>query len=81
MAESKKKRRKAVRGEPRKKNGEWRKKKPRAKKKARKGTKGRIVSSHAVSRKAGLLYFVDGAGNVREVKAKRGGTRGHRVCR
>jgi hypothetical protein len=50
-------------------------------KKSKKKAHGEIVASHAVSRQKGFLYFVDGAGNVRKSKMKKGGTRGHRTCK
>lgn len=50
-------------------------------KKSKKKAHGEIVASHAVSRAKGFLYFVDGVGNVRRSKMKKGGTRGHRTCR
>lgn len=53
------------------------------KKRAKKSKKahGEIVASHVVTRQKGFLYFLDGSGNVRKSKMKKGGTRGHRTCR
>ena len=34
---------------------------------------GRIIAKNVVDRKAGYLYYVDGAGNVCEAKMSRGG--------
>jgi hypothetical protein len=34
---------------------------------------GKVVVSHAVKRKPGYLYYVDGKGNVCEAKMSRGG--------
>ena len=34
---------------------------------------GKVVVKHAVKRKAGYLYYVDGQGNVCEAQMKRGG--------
>ena len=50
-------------------------------KKSEKKAHGEIVASHAVTRAKGFLYFVDGSGNVRRAKMKKGGTRGHRTCK
>jgi hypothetical protein len=50
-------------------------------KKSKKKAHGEIVVSHAVTRAKGFLYFVDGSGNVRRAKMKKGGTRGHRTCK
>lgn len=42
--------------------------------------KGKLVSKTNIKRKPGYLYFVDGSGNIREVKAARGAKKGHRTC-
>jgi hypothetical protein len=34
---------------------------------------GKVIVSHAVKRKPGYLYYVDGKGNVCEAKMSRGG--------
>lgn len=42
---------------------------------------GKIVVKKAVKRKAGMLYYLDGQGNVRESKMnRRGGKKGRKVC-
>lgn len=41
---------------------------------------GTIVNKSVVKRKKGYLYFIDKDGNVREVKAKKGGTKGAKRC-
>jgi hypothetical protein len=44
--------------------------------------KGKIVSKAKVTRKKGHLYYVDGEGNVREAAMnRRGGKKGHKVCK
>ncbi len=50
--------------------------KRRSKKTSSKGT----VVGH-VARSPGMFYFVDGAGNVRKTKPRRGAKRGHRTCK
>lgn len=42
--------------------------------------KGTVVAKTGIKRKDGYLYYVDGSGNVRETKAKRGGTKGAKRC-
>lgn len=42
----------------------------------------KIVVKKAVTRKKGMLYFVDGSGNVVETKMNRkGGKKGRHVCK
>ncbi len=36
---------------------------------------GKVIVKHAVKRKKGYLYYVDGKGNVCEAKMARGGKR------
>ncbi len=53
----------------------------KTKKKTATRSKGTIVAKGVVDRYEGYLYFVDGAGNVRESKMNRkGGKRGRKVC-
>lgn len=47
----------------------------------RKAAKGKVVARTGVKRKKGYFYFVDGKGDVRETKMKRGGKKGRRVCK
>lgn len=44
--------------------------------------KGKIVAKNVVDRKEGAFYFLDGSGNVREMKPNRkGGKDGRKVCK
>jgi len=43
--------------------------------------KGKVVSKTKIKRKSGYLYYVDGNGNVREAKMRRGAKKGHKTCK